>query len=73
MRPENLRQADFNLLIMFAAIVEEKNITAAASRLFLSQPAVSRALKRARAMFRDDLLVQSERLYRRRSYVGREA
>src|SRR5882757_10681890 len=42
MRLEKLRQADLNLLVTFAAIAEEKSITAAASRLFLSQPAVSR-------------------------------
>src|SRR5215471_10229497 len=59
MRLEKLRQADLNLLIAFAAIAEEKSITAAASRLFLSQPEVSRALQRARAMFQDDLLVRS--------------
>src|SRR6202041_1316317 len=59
MRLEKLRQADLNLLITFAAIAEEKSITAAASRLLLSQPAVSRALQRARAMFEDDLLVRS--------------
>src|ERR1700737_2563597 len=59
MRLEKLRQVDLNLLITFAAIAEEKSITAAASRLFLSQPAVSRALQRARAMFQDDLLVRS--------------
>jgi DNA-binding transcriptional LysR family regulator len=59
MRLEKLRQVDLNLLVTFAAIAEEKSITAAASRLFLSQPAVSRALQRARAMFQDDLLVRS--------------
>src|SRR5882724_6394763 len=59
MRLEKLRQADLNLLVTFAAIAEEKSITAAASRLFLSQPAVSRALQRARTMFQDDLLVRS--------------
>ena len=59
MRLEKLRQADLNLLITFAAIAEEKSITAAASRLLLSQPAVSRALQRARSMFGDDLLVRS--------------
>jgi hypothetical protein len=48
MRLEKLRQVDLNLLITFAAIAEEKSITAAASRLLLSQPAVSRALQRAR-------------------------
>jgi DNA-binding transcriptional LysR family regulator len=59
MRLEKLRQADLNLLVTFAAIAEEKSITAAASRLLLSQPAVSRALQRARAMFEDDLLIRS--------------
>ena len=59
MRLEKLRQVDLNLLITFAAIAEEKSVTAAASRLLLSQPAVSRSLQRARAMFQDDLLVRS--------------
>jgi molybdenum-dependent DNA-binding transcriptional regulator ModE len=59
MRLEKLRQIDLNLLITFAAIAEEKSITAAATRLLLSQPAVSRALQRVRAMFQDDLLVRS--------------
>src|SRR3984957_6862213 len=59
MRLEKLRQIDLNLLVTFAAIAEEKSITAAASRLFLSQPAVSRALQRVRAMFQDDLLIRS--------------
>ena len=61
MRLEKLRQVDLNLLITFAAIAEEKSITTAATRLFMSQPAVSRALQRARAMFQDDLLVRSPR------------
>src|SRR6202161_405780 len=59
MRLEKLRQVDLNLLITFAAIAEEKSVTAAASRLLLSQHAVSRALQRARALFNDDLLVRS--------------
>jgi DNA-binding transcriptional LysR family regulator len=61
MRLEKLRKVDLNLLVAFAAIAEEKSVTAAAARLLLSQPAVSRALQRARAMFRDDLLVRSPR------------
>jgi DNA-binding transcriptional LysR family regulator len=59
MRLEKLRQVDLNLLITFAAIAEEKSVTAASSRLLLSQPAVSRALQRARATFQDGLLVRS--------------
>ena len=59
MRLEKLRQVDLNLLTIFAVIAEEKSVTKASSRLLLSQPAVSRALQRARAMFEDDLLVRS--------------
>jgi DNA-binding transcriptional LysR family regulator len=59
MRLEKLHQVDLNLLITFAVIAEEKSVTAAAARLLLSQPAVSRALQRARTMFEDDLLVRS--------------
>lgn len=59
MRLENLRQADLNLLVAFAAIAEEGSVTRAAERLRLSQPAVSRALQRARALFRDELLIRT--------------
>ncbi len=59
MRLQNLRQTDLNLLAIFAVIAEERSITAAASRLLLSQPAVSRALQRARIAFQDDLLIRS--------------
>src|SRR5258707_15881669 len=59
MRLEKLRHVDLNLLITFAAIAEEKSVTAAASSLLLSQPALTRALQRARALFQDDLVVRS--------------
>src|ERR1700746_216362 len=59
MRLEKLRQIDLNLLVTFAVIAEERSVTAAASRLLLSQPAVSRALQRARSLFQDDLLIRS--------------
>ena len=63
MRVTHLRQADLNLLVVFTAIAEERNITRAASRLLLSQPAVSRALHRLRDMFRDDLLIRTPNGY----------
>jgi DNA-binding transcriptional LysR family regulator len=59
MRLEKLRQIDLNLLIAFAVIAEERSITRASSRLGLSQPAVSRALQRARVALQDELLVRS--------------
>ncbi len=63
MRITQLRQADLNLLVYFVALVEEKNISCASKRLGLSQPAVSRALQRLRELFRDDLLVRTNRKY----------
>ena len=59
MRLEKLRQVDLNLLIIFAVIAEEKSATRASARLLLSQPAVSRALQRARSMFQDELVIRS--------------
>jgi len=59
MRVTHLRQSDLNLLVVFAALAEERTITGAASRLFLSQPAVSRALQRLRSMFKDDLFIRA--------------
>jgi hypothetical protein len=50
---------DLNLLIIFAVIAEERSATKASARLLLSQPAVSRALQRARSMFQDELVIRS--------------
>jgi len=53
-----LRQADLNLLVVFTVLAEERNVSRAAGRLALSQPAVTRAMQRLRGMFHDDLLVR---------------
>jgi DNA-binding transcriptional LysR family regulator len=58
MRVTHLRQSDLNLLVVFATLAEERTITGAASRLLLSQPAMSRALQRLRWMFKDDLFIR---------------
>ncbi|NUQ28782.1 MAG: LysR family transcriptional regulator [Acidobacteriaceae bacterium] len=63
MRLTQLRQADLNLLVVFAVFAEERNVSRAATRLLLSQPAVSRALQRLRDMFHDDLFVRSAGSY----------
>lgn len=52
---------DLNLLVALEALIEERNVSAAARRLHLSQPAVTGALNRLRDYFRDELLVQSGR------------
>src|SRR5260370_18632177 len=63
MSTTHLRQADVNLLVVFTAVAEERNITRAASRLLLSQPAVTRALQRLRDTFHDDLLIRTSTGY----------
>ena len=40
----NLRSVDLNLLVTFDALMAERNVTRAAARNGLSQPAVSKAL-----------------------------
>ncbi|MDR3669845.1 MAG: LysR family transcriptional regulator, partial [Holophaga sp.] len=59
MRTAQLRQLDLNLLVVFAVMAEERSVSRASVRLLLSQPAVSRAMQRLRAMLRDDLLVRT--------------
>jgi DNA-binding transcriptional LysR family regulator len=63
MRLTQLRQADLNLLVVFAVLAEERSVSRAATRLLLSQPAVSRALQRMRDTFHDDLLVRTAKGY----------
>jgi DNA-binding transcriptional LysR family regulator len=49
---------DLNLLIALDMLLREKNITRAAERVFVSQPAMSAALHRLRDYFGDPLLVR---------------
>jgi LysR family transcriptional activator of mexEF-oprN operon len=58
MNEKNFRGIDLNLLVTFAAVMRERSTTRAGERLFLSQPAVSHALRRLRAMFGDPLFVR---------------
>ena len=54
----NLRSVNLNLLAFFEAIYIEKNLTAAAERVCVSQPAMSNALTRLRDTFNDDLFTR---------------
>jgi len=65
MPPVHLRNLDLNLLVPLHALLEERHVTRAAKRTFLSQPAMSRSLERLREMFGDPLLVRSGRGYER--------
>lgn len=59
MHEANIKNLDLNLLSALNALLEERNVTRAAQRIHLSQPAMSRALARLRDMFQDPLLVKS--------------
>lgn len=52
---------DLNLLIALDALLTEVNVTRAAKRVGLSQPTMSHALNRLRALFEDPLLVRTTR------------
>jgi DNA-binding transcriptional LysR family regulator len=55
------KRLDLNLLATLEALLEEQNVTRAAARLHLSQPAVSTQLSRLRDMFNDPLLIPAHR------------
>lgn len=52
---------DLNLLRVFDAMMTERNVTRAAQRVFLSQPATSHALTRLRGEIGDDLFIRTGR------------
>lgn len=57
----NTKKIDLNLLVTLEALLTERNVTKAAERLYLSQPAVSTQLNRLRDLFDDPLLLPSRR------------
>lgn len=54
----NIKDFDLNLLVVFDAVLDEASISRAATRLDLSQPAVSNALARLRQATGDRLFVR---------------
>jgi DNA-binding transcriptional LysR family regulator len=50
---------DLNLLRVFDAVMTEQNLTRAATRLAMTQPAVSNAVKRLRDALGDELLIRT--------------
>jgi DNA-binding transcriptional LysR family regulator len=55
----NWNAFDLNLLTVFDAVMQEKNLTRTGQRLGLSQSAVSHALARLRHIVKDELLVRT--------------
>lgn len=56
----DIRAVDLNLLKAFDALHAERAVTRAASRIGLSQPAMSHALSRLRGLFGDELFVRTQ-------------
>jgi DNA-binding transcriptional LysR family regulator len=57
----HLNKFDLNLLIALDALLQEKNVTRAAERVHVSQPAMSAALQKLRDYFNDPLLIRAGR------------
>jgi DNA-binding transcriptional LysR family regulator len=57
----DIRAIDLNLLRTLDALLDERNVTKAAQRLSLTQPAVSGMLTRLRESFDDPLFVRTQR------------
>src|SRR5881394_2169571 len=55
----NLNSLDLNLLVALDALLREANVSRAAMRIGLSQPAASHALQRLRDLIGDPLLVRT--------------
>jgi DNA-binding transcriptional LysR family regulator len=61
MNRNDLRRVDMNLLVMFEALMIERNLTRVGEKLFITQSTVSAALARLRDLFDDPLLIRSGR------------
>ena len=54
-------KVDLNLLISLQVLLEERSVSRAAERLFITQPAMSKTLTRLRILFNDALFTRSSR------------
>ncbi|BDZ53220.1 LysR family transcriptional regulator [Agromyces marinus] len=61
--PLQLSSVDLNLVVPLQTLLEERSVSRAAERLFMSQPALSAALARLRRHFNDELLIRSGNRY----------
>lgn len=57
----NIRKINLNLLVVLDALLSEGNVSRAARKIFITQPAMSNALNQLRDLFKDPLLVRSGR------------
>jgi DNA-binding transcriptional LysR family regulator len=58
---KHIRNVDLNLFVLFDALMQERHVSKAAEKVFLSQSAMSNALKRLRNLMDDPILVRTEK------------
>jgi LysR family transcriptional activator of mexEF-oprN operon len=58
---DDLYGADLNLLVVFAALMRDRNVTRCATRLAVGQSTVSASLGRLRILFQDPLFIRAGR------------
>lgn len=73
MAKDRFSNLDLNLLKMFITLHQERNMRKAAERLFVSQPAVSKALQRLRDQLGDELFVKTHKGLRATEYANQLA
>ena len=56
----NIKNLDLNLLRVFDTLMDEKNVSRAAEKLSVSQPAVSGMMTRLRHSLADQLFIRSQ-------------
>jgi DNA-binding transcriptional LysR family regulator len=56
---KNLAAIDLNLLVVFEALLAERNVSRAGDRIGVAQPSISRSLAQLRALFGDELFVRT--------------
>ncbi|MGF1622322.1 MAG: LysR family transcriptional regulator [Rhodomicrobiaceae bacterium] len=61
---DDLLRVDLNLLVLLRILLETQSVTRTAELCGMSQPAVSRALRKLRAIFDDPLLIKSGTIMR---------
>jgi DNA-binding transcriptional LysR family regulator len=59
MLSRKLIRTDLNLLVALQILLEERNVTRAAERLSVSQPALSKTLQKLRDSFEDELFTRT--------------
>ncbi|WP_126337449.1 LysR family transcriptional regulator LelA [Legionella spiritensis] len=59
----SFKRINLNLILHLNALLSEKNVSAAAAKVFVSQPAMSSSLKQLREIFEDPLLIPGKGEY----------